>query len=119
MHFTYRKKDGEVVTINRNRMEGGNIDSIGLKIHKVMRTDIGNYTCELQNDYGIGASENAIALDVHCEYCVRRIGKSVIREMCFTYSQRRRWVEPVAPVQPYVHCALICAKPFILFGVTS
>lgn len=76
-----RKKDGEVVNINRNRMEGGNIDSIGLKIQKVLRTDIGNYTCELQNDYGIGVSENAIALDVHCEY---------ILGMCFAYSQHSR-----------------------------
>lgn len=64
----YRKKDGEMVNINRNRMEGSNIDSIGLKIQKVLRTDMGNYSCELQNDYGVGISENAIVLDVHCEY---------------------------------------------------
>lgn len=57
-----------MININRNRMEGGNIDSIGLKIQKVLRTDLGNYSCELQNDYGIGSSENAITLDVQCKY---------------------------------------------------
>lgn len=48
-------------------MEGGDVDSIGLKIKKVLRSDLGNYTCELQNDYGIGASDNSISLDVHCK----------------------------------------------------
>lgn len=48
-------------------MEGGNVNSIALKIQHVLRSDLGNYTCELQNDYGIGASENSISLDVHCK----------------------------------------------------
>lgn len=48
-------------------MEGGDVDSIGLKIKKVLRTDLGNYTCELQNDFGVGTSDNSISLDVHCK----------------------------------------------------
>lgn len=48
-------------------MDGGNVNSIGLKIQQVLRTDLGNYTCELQNEYGVGASDNAINLDVHCK----------------------------------------------------
>lgn len=62
-----RKKNGEVVNVNNNRMEGGNVNSIALKIQHVLRSDLGNYTCELQNDYGIGTSENSISLDVHCK----------------------------------------------------
>lgn len=72
-----------MVNINRNRMEGGNIDSIGLKIQKVSRTDLGNYTCELQNDYGVGISENAIILDVHCEYM-----EHTVEQICNTFAKQ-------------------------------
>lgn len=66
--FLDRKKNGEIVDVNNPRVEGGHVDSIGLKMRQVLRHDLGNYTCELQNDYGIGSSENAISLDVHCKY---------------------------------------------------
>lgn len=62
-----RKKDGQPIVIEDDRMDGGNVNSIGLKIHQVLRSDMGNYTCELQNEYGIGVSDNAISLDVHCK----------------------------------------------------
>lgn len=62
-----RKKDGQPVVIERDRMDGGSVDSIGLKIQQVLRSDMGNYTCELQNEYGTGVSEDAITLDVHCK----------------------------------------------------
>lgn len=62
-----RKKNGQPIVIEDDRMDGGNVNSIGLKIQQVLRSDMGNYTCELQNEYGVGASENAISLDVHCK----------------------------------------------------
>lgn len=49
-------------------MDGGNVNSIGLKIQQVMRSDLGNYTCELQNEYGVGVSNNSISLNVHCKW---------------------------------------------------
>lgn len=62
-----RKRDGQPVVIEKDRMDGGNVDSIGLKIQQVLRSDMGNYTCELQNEYGTGVSQDAIVLDVHCK----------------------------------------------------
>lgn len=63
----HRKRDGELVKINPERMEGGDVDSIALKIRDVTRSDLGNYTCELQNDFGIGVSSNIISVNVHCK----------------------------------------------------
>lgn len=65
MHF--RKKNGVPIVIDEQRMKGGNVDGVGLKIKPVLRNDLGNYTCELQNQYGIGISEDAISVDVHCK----------------------------------------------------
>lgn len=62
-----RKRDGEVVVIDSKRMEGGDIDSIALKIRDVTRYDLGNYTCELENEFGQGVSSNGISVDVHCK----------------------------------------------------
>lgn len=81
-----RKRNGVPLVMDEHRMDGGNVNSIGLKIQQVLRADLGknlsdiskiiliilifdlgNYTCELQNEYGVGASENAINLDVHCK----------------------------------------------------
>lgn len=63
-----RRKDGEPIVIDKDRMDGGSVHSIGLKIQQVLRSDMGNYTCELQNEYGTGVSQDAISLDVHCKY---------------------------------------------------
>lgn len=65
MHF--RKRNGEPIVIDELRMNGGNVNGVGLKIEPVLRTDRGNYTCELQNEYGVGISDHAISLDVHCK----------------------------------------------------
>lgn len=65
MHF--RKRNGVPLVIDDHRMDGGNVNSIGLKIQQVLRSDLGNYTCELHNEYGVGVSDNAISLDVHCK----------------------------------------------------
>lgn len=65
MHF--RKRNGVALVVDEHRMDGGNVNSIGLKIQQVLRTDLGNYTCELQNEYGVGVSDNVINLDVHCK----------------------------------------------------
>ncbi|XP_031616824.1 hemicentin-1 isoform X2 [Contarinia nasturtii] len=59
------KRNGVPLVVDGHRMGGGNVESIGLKIQQVLRTDLGNYTCELQNEYGIGVSDNSISLDVH------------------------------------------------------
>lgn len=69
-HFIdfHRKRDGEVVLIDPKRMEGGDVDSIALKIRDVTRYDLGNYTCELENEFGLGVSSNSINVDVHCEW---------------------------------------------------
>ena len=48
-------------------MEGGDPENIALIINDVTRHDMGNYTCELENKYGIGISENFIDVDVHCK----------------------------------------------------
>lgn len=82
-----------MININRNRMEGGNIDSIGLKIQKVLRTDLGNYSCELQNDYGIGSSENAITLDIHCKYSRRFVARNIcIRTVIYWIKYVECWI---------------------------
>lgn len=70
LYETYRKRDDQIVVIDEKRMEGGDVDSIALKIQDVTRDDLGNYTCELQNDYGIGISANSVSVDVHCK-CIR------------------------------------------------
>lgn len=49
-------------------MDGSIPHSIGLYIERVLRSDMGNYTLELENDFGVGVSQNAISLDVHCKY---------------------------------------------------
>lgn len=56
-----------MVNVSQERFEGGDVGSIGLKIRDVTRDDLGNYTCELQNDYGIGISNNSGTVDVYCE----------------------------------------------------
>lgn len=56
-----------MVVIDPKRMEGGNVDSIALKIRDVTRYDLGNYTCELENEFGQGVSANGITVDVHCK----------------------------------------------------
>lgn len=63
-------------------MDGGSVDSIGLKIQQVLRSDMGNYTCELQNEFGTGVSQDAIALDVHCKcaMCINYVVKSACEE---------------------------------------
>lgn len=48
-------------------MEGGDIDGIALKIREVTRHDLGNYTCELENEFGHGISRNGVNVDVHCK----------------------------------------------------
>lgn len=63
-----RKRDDQIVVIDEKRMEGGNVESTALKINEVSREDLGNYTCELQNEFGAGVSFNSIYLDVHCKY---------------------------------------------------
>lgn len=63
-----RKRDGDVVAIDPKRMEGGDVDGIALKIRDVTRYDAGNYTCELENEFGQGVSANGINVDVHCKY---------------------------------------------------
>lgn len=64
----YRLRDGELVDVNQGRIEGGNTEQTALLIKEASRDDIGSYTCELKNDYGIGLSENDIDVDVHCKY---------------------------------------------------
>lgn len=49
-------------------MDGGEENSIGLRIEHVLRSDMGNYTLELKNEVGAAESPNAISLDVHCKY---------------------------------------------------
>lgn len=72
----WRKKDGQPVVIEKDRMEGSNTDLVGLKIQQVLRSDMGNYTCELQNDYGSGESQEAIGLDVHCKFALISLAHS-------------------------------------------
>lgn len=76
-----RKRNGVPIIVDKHRMVGANVNSIGLKIQHVLRTDSGNYTCELQNEYGVGVSENAISLDVHCK-CQAQI---VMKPYTYTY----------------------------------
>lgn len=59
-----------MVVIDPKRMEGGDIDGIALKIRDVTRYDTGNYTCELENEFGQGVSSNGITVDVHCMYYI-------------------------------------------------
>lgn len=49
-------------------MDGGDPENIALIIKDVTRHDMGNYTCELENDYGPGASEDSIIVNIHCKY---------------------------------------------------
>lgn len=66
--FLFRLRDGELVDVTQGRIEGGNTEQTALLIKEASRDDIGSYTCELKNDYGIGVSENDIDVDVHCKY---------------------------------------------------
>lgn len=68
-----------MVVIDPKRMEGGDVDGIALKIRDVTRYDTGNYTCELENEFGQGVSSNGITVDVHCKYYV--VDR---RPFCFT-----------------------------------
>lgn len=67
-----RKRNGQIVDskrdAKRDRMEGGDPENIALIIRDVTRHDMGNYTCELENEYGTGISEDAIIVNVHCKY---------------------------------------------------
>lgn len=67
-----RKRNGQIVDskrdAKRDRMEGGDPENIALIIRDVTRHDMGNYTCELENEYGTGVSEDAIIVNVHCKY---------------------------------------------------
>lgn len=56
------------MNVNQGRIEGGNTEQTALLVREASRDDIGSYTCELKNDYGIGVSDNYIAVDVHCKY---------------------------------------------------
>ncbi|XP_037031705.1 hemicentin-2 isoform X7 [Bradysia coprophila] len=58
-------RNGEPVDVNQGRIEGGNTEQTALLIKEASRDDIGSYTCELKNDYGIGVSENDIDVDVY------------------------------------------------------
>lgn len=73
-------------------MDGGNVNSIGLKIQQVLRSDMGNYTCELQNEYGVGESQNSISLDVHCKYNMTKVQrvKCYAREYAYMYGKRNK-----------------------------
>lgn len=61
-------KDGELVSLNQTRVEGGNPEQNALLVRHASRHDIGSYTCELENSIGTGASKNDIDVDVLCKY---------------------------------------------------
>lgn len=63
-----RLRNKELVNQNQGRIEGGNPEQTALLIKDAARTDIGSYTCELENGIGIGTSENDIDVDVNCKY---------------------------------------------------
>lgn len=68
----HRKRNGHIVDskrdVRRERMEGGDPENIALIIRDVTRHDMGNYTCELENEYGMGVSEDSIIVNVYCKY---------------------------------------------------
>lgn len=68
----FRKRNGQVVDTKRDtklgRMEGGDAENIALIVKDVTRHDMGNYTCELENEYGTGISDDSIIVNVHCKY---------------------------------------------------
>ena len=47
-----------------SRYEGGSLRQPSLKIRSVTRTDIGTYSCVLENDLGSGTSDTSAYLDV-------------------------------------------------------
>lgn len=61
-------KDGELISLNQTRVEGGNPEQSALLVRNASRHDIGAYTCELENSIGAGASANAIDVDVLCKF---------------------------------------------------
>lgn len=63
-----RLRDSIPVDVNQGRIEGGNTEQTALLVKEASRDDIGSYTCELRNDYGIGVSENDVDVDVYCKY---------------------------------------------------
>lgn len=69
---SFRKRNGHIVDSKRdgrhNRMEGGDPENIALIIRDMTRHDMGNYTCELENEYGMGVSEDSIIVNVYCKY---------------------------------------------------
>lgn len=56
------------MNIDYNRMSGGETEINLLTIRNVSRNDAGNYRCELENEYGVGISDDGIEVEVYCKY---------------------------------------------------
>lgn len=73
LHFhsniLFRLHEGELINLNHSRFEGGNPEQTALQIKDASRTDAGSYTCQLENNIGLGTSENDIDVEIICK-CV-------------------------------------------------
>ena len=56
--------NGKMIDTMESRYEGGSLRQPSLKIRSVTKTDIGTYSCVLENDLGSGTSDTSAYLDV-------------------------------------------------------
>jgi hypothetical protein len=66
-------QDNTVLNLNQSRFDGGTPELQNLVVKNATREDSGTYVCELSNQVGTGKSEQAIYVDVQCEYSVHTL----------------------------------------------
>ena len=63
-----RYRDGQLLSTNKSKYEGGNLDQPSLVIKNISKEDIGIYSCVLENQLGAGESQNISTVDVLCKH---------------------------------------------------
>ncbi|TRY71608.1 hypothetical protein TCAL_03134, partial [Tigriopus californicus] len=62
-------QDGQLLSVNnQTKYEGGTSKEPSLTIKSVEKEDIGVYSCVVENEVGVGESDNISTVDVFCEY---------------------------------------------------
>ncbi len=65
-------QNNTILNLNQSRYDGGTPELQNLVVKNATREDSGTYVCELSNQVGTGRSEEAIYVDVQCEFIERK-----------------------------------------------